>query len=263
VCAGGDFYLRKDFDPKIGLTVVVIGALISAIFYWFGKDFIAYTILGGAALIDLVVYGRLKDVAVCYRCHSEFRGRYPRSAGAFSTGSRSGPHAARETEEGRASPPPPRPRIGRAGQGPARGDRSGLGARPGVRDDHQPRDREAWLGHAERGAALLLLPLRGLHPSPTAIRPILPCRQHRLPRGCQPVRFHGRPSDRWRQSSGGHRNTIAAGPVAAREAKTLVRERPLGIDTAHIAAARRTGVEGQAGLGVAWRWATTRRRPCA
>ena len=37
----------------------------------------------GAALIDLIVYGRLKSVTVCYRCHSEFRGSYPRTAGIF------------------------------------------------------------------------------------------------------------------------------------------------------------------------------------
>ena len=83
VCRRGDFYIRKDFDPKVGLTVVIIGALISAIFYWFGEDLIAYSILGGAALIDLVVYGRLGDVTVCYRCHSEFRGKYDRTAKHF------------------------------------------------------------------------------------------------------------------------------------------------------------------------------------
>src|SRR5262245_47561315 len=83
VCGGGDFYIRKDFDPKIGLTVVVIGAVISAGFYWFGRDLIAYGILASAALIDLVVYGRLKDVTVCYRCHTEFRGAYARTASAF------------------------------------------------------------------------------------------------------------------------------------------------------------------------------------
>ena len=38
VCAGGDFYIRKDFDPKIGLGVVIVGALISAGFYWYGRD---------------------------------------------------------------------------------------------------------------------------------------------------------------------------------------------------------------------------------
>jgi hypothetical protein len=79
----GDFYIRKDFDPKVGLTVVIVGGLISAGFYWFGEDLIAYGILAAAALIDLVVYGRLKDVTVCYRCHSEFRGAYRRTAPAF------------------------------------------------------------------------------------------------------------------------------------------------------------------------------------
>ena len=83
VCRGGDFYIRKDFDPKVGLTVVIVGALISGVFYWFGEDLIAYSILGGAALIDLLVYGRLGDVTVCYRCHSEFRGKYERTAAHF------------------------------------------------------------------------------------------------------------------------------------------------------------------------------------
>ena len=83
VCDGTDFYIRKDFDPMLGLTVVIIGALTSAVFYWYGRDLIAYGILAGAALIDLVVYGRLKDLTICYRCHSEFRGAYPKTASAF------------------------------------------------------------------------------------------------------------------------------------------------------------------------------------
>jgi methylglutaconyl-CoA hydratase len=41
---------------------------------------------------------------------------------------------------------------------------------------------------------------------------------------------------------------LAGGPVAVREAKRLVRERPTGIDTAQIAATRRTSDEGQDGL---------------
>ena len=83
LCHGRDFYFRKDFDPKVGLAVVITGALISAGFYWFGMDLIAYGILAAAALIDLVVYGRLGDLSVCYRCHTEFRGKYPRTASAF------------------------------------------------------------------------------------------------------------------------------------------------------------------------------------
>ena len=83
VCEGGDFYGRKDFDPKVGLAVVIVGALVSGTFYWFGRDIVAYGILAAAVLIDLVVYGHLKDVTVCYRCHSEFRGAYPRTKSAF------------------------------------------------------------------------------------------------------------------------------------------------------------------------------------
>ena len=44
------------------------------------------------------------------------------------------------------------------------------------------------------------------------------------------------------------RDILAGGPEAVREAKLLVRERPQGIDTAHIAAKRRTSAEGQDGL---------------
>jgi hypothetical protein len=83
VCSGPDFYVRKDFNPKLGLAIVAIGAAISAGFYWFKRDLIAYSILAAATLIDLVIYGRLKDVTVCYRCHTEFRGAYKRTAPAF------------------------------------------------------------------------------------------------------------------------------------------------------------------------------------
>ena len=76
-------YTRKDFDPTIGLAVVIAGAVVSGVFYWFGRDVIAYSILAAAALIDLIVYGRLKEVTVCYRCHTEFRGAYLRTAPAF------------------------------------------------------------------------------------------------------------------------------------------------------------------------------------
>jgi len=74
---------QEDFDPMVGVMVVVTGALISAVFYWFGMDLVAYAVLAGAVLVDFVVYRRLGDVTVCYRCHSEFRGRYRRTAGVF------------------------------------------------------------------------------------------------------------------------------------------------------------------------------------
>tara|TARA_B100001123_G_scaffold445031_1_gene595541 strand:- start:8584 stop:9048 length:465 start_codon:yes stop_codon:yes gene_type:complete len=83
VCQGNDFYIRKDFDPKTGVAIVATGAIISAVFYYFGQDIIAYGVLGSGALIDLIVYGRLKNVTICYRCHAEFRGAYKRTADVF------------------------------------------------------------------------------------------------------------------------------------------------------------------------------------
>ena len=83
VCEGADFYRRKDFDPKLGLAVIITGALISAGFYWFGLDLIAYGVLGAAALLDLIVCGRLKDITVCYWCHAEFRGKRAPTADVF------------------------------------------------------------------------------------------------------------------------------------------------------------------------------------
>jgi methylglutaconyl-CoA hydratase len=44
------------------------------------------------------------------------------------------------------------------------------------------------------------------------------------------------------------RDIVAGGPIAVREAKKLVRERPSGEEAAHIAASRRTSDEGQDGL---------------
>ena len=83
ICEGGDFYVRRDFDPKVGLTFIITGALISAVFYWFNRDLIAYSILAAAVVIDLLIYRRLTDVTICYRCHAEFRGSYPRTAAPF------------------------------------------------------------------------------------------------------------------------------------------------------------------------------------
>jgi DNA-directed RNA polymerase subunit RPC12/RpoP len=83
VCQGTECYIRKDFNPRLGLAFVLAGACVSAIFYWYRHDFIAYGVLAAAALIDLVAYSRLKDVTVCYRCHAEFRGSYTRTAPGF------------------------------------------------------------------------------------------------------------------------------------------------------------------------------------
>jgi DNA-directed RNA polymerase subunit RPC12/RpoP len=83
VCSGTDFYVRKDFDPKLGVAAVATAAVVSGVFYFYKLDFIAYAVLAAAALLDFVIYRFLTLVTVCYRCHTEFRGAYPRTASGF------------------------------------------------------------------------------------------------------------------------------------------------------------------------------------
>jgi hypothetical protein len=80
VCEGGDFYLRRDFDPRTGLAFVITGAVVSGIFYFYDMDLIAYSVFAVLVAIDLLVYRRLRDITICYRCHAEFRGNYPYTA---------------------------------------------------------------------------------------------------------------------------------------------------------------------------------------
>jgi uncharacterized protein (DUF983 family) len=82
-CEGEDFYSRKDFNPQMGLAFVITGAVISGIFYFFNMDIVAYSVLAVAVLVDLMVFRRLGEVTICYRCHSEFRGAYPKVAPPF------------------------------------------------------------------------------------------------------------------------------------------------------------------------------------
>lgn len=83
VCKGADFYRRKDFDQKRGVTVVVIAGLISAGFLYAGLVLWAFGVLGAVAMVDLLVSRRIGDMTVCYRCQTEFRGDYPRTAPDF------------------------------------------------------------------------------------------------------------------------------------------------------------------------------------
>src|SRR5437667_11512610 len=65
VCSGADFYVRKDFDPKVGLAVVIVAALVSAGCYWFGLDLVAYGIRGGAVVSESALSGQSKQLTVC------------------------------------------------------------------------------------------------------------------------------------------------------------------------------------------------------
>jgi hypothetical protein len=72
-CAGTLLYVQRDFNQKVGLGVVVAGALLAPFTPF-------YSSLLVAALVDAGLFVLLPEITVCYRCHAHFRGfaRNPR-----------------------------------------------------------------------------------------------------------------------------------------------------------------------------------------
>jgi hypothetical protein len=66
-CQGTLLYVQRDFNQKVGLGVVVAGALLAPF-----TPFYASLIV--AALVDAGLYVLLPEITVCYRCHAHFRG---------------------------------------------------------------------------------------------------------------------------------------------------------------------------------------------
>jgi hypothetical protein len=71
VCGCRDLYTQKDFNRKVGLTIVAIGAALA--------PFTKLISLFVCALIDLILYRVLPFITVCYRCKAIYRG-FPNNA---------------------------------------------------------------------------------------------------------------------------------------------------------------------------------------
>lgn len=66
-CGGTQLYVQRDFNQKVGLLVVIIGAALAPFTPY-------YASLVVAALIDACLYVVLPEITICYRCHAHYRG---------------------------------------------------------------------------------------------------------------------------------------------------------------------------------------------
>jgi hypothetical protein len=66
ICGCRDLYIQKDFNRKVGVAIVVIGAVLA--------PFTKLISLFVCALIDLILYRVLPMITVCYRCRAIYRG---------------------------------------------------------------------------------------------------------------------------------------------------------------------------------------------
>jgi len=66
-CGSKQLYVQRDFNQKVGLAVVVAGAVLAPFTPFYSSLFVA-------AAVDAGLYALLPDVTVCYRCHAHLRG---------------------------------------------------------------------------------------------------------------------------------------------------------------------------------------------
>ena len=94
-CDNPKLYRRKDFPQQLGCAAVTATIVLSSIAYAIWDFPAALLVLVLASIADVVLYHRLAEVTVCYRCHSEMRG--------FALNDEHGPfdmHTAEEYEAG-------------------------------------------------------------------------------------------------------------------------------------------------------------------
>ena len=73
VCGNKLLYVQKDFNRKLGIWIVIVGAAVS-IWLYFTSLYLALVSLAVAAALDFLLYHLLGDVTVCYRCEAIHRG---------------------------------------------------------------------------------------------------------------------------------------------------------------------------------------------
>jgi hypothetical protein len=74
ICPSTELYVRKDFSQAAGVAIVVIGFVVSSVFWYYRMPLWTYGVLFATALIDVVLYLTVGNLLQCYRCQAQYRG---------------------------------------------------------------------------------------------------------------------------------------------------------------------------------------------
>ncbi len=74
VCPCRELFVRKDFNQRIGVGVIVAGFALSTVAWALRRPLWTFAILFATAAIDMVLYFVVGNLVQCYRCHAEYRG---------------------------------------------------------------------------------------------------------------------------------------------------------------------------------------------
>ena len=73
VCPSSEFYVRKDFSQRLGVTIIVLGIIFSTITWSQHMIVATFAIFFGSALLDLFLYMAVGNMLQCYRCQAQYR----------------------------------------------------------------------------------------------------------------------------------------------------------------------------------------------
>jgi hypothetical protein len=74
VCPSTELFVRKDFNQRLGLTILFAGLAASCVTWYLHMPIATFAIFGGTALLDALLYFVMGNVLQCYRCRAEYRG---------------------------------------------------------------------------------------------------------------------------------------------------------------------------------------------
>jgi hypothetical protein len=66
-------YVQKDFNRTIGMTIFAVGAVLFLVFAAKNRLVEGTLVWAVFALADGLLYKFLPDVAICYKCHAQYR----------------------------------------------------------------------------------------------------------------------------------------------------------------------------------------------
>ena len=74
ICPSDELYVRKDFSQTLGVAIVVVGFVVSSVFWYYRMPLWTYGVLFATALIDVILYVTVGNLLQCYRCQAQYRG---------------------------------------------------------------------------------------------------------------------------------------------------------------------------------------------
>ena len=74
VCPSKELFIRKNFPQRLGVTIVVLGFVISCVTWYYELVIATFAVLFATAGIDVLLYLLMGNALQCYRCQAHYTG---------------------------------------------------------------------------------------------------------------------------------------------------------------------------------------------